>query len=47
VEIAMEPAVVNVRDSKNEAGPVLRFPVQDWAGFLAGVRSGEFDRPGS
>jgi hypothetical protein len=47
VEIAMEPAAVVVRDSKNETGPVLRFAIQDWTGFLAGVRSGEFDRPAS
>lgn len=32
-----------VRDSKNPAGPVLRFTTEIWAAFAAGVRAGEFD----
>jgi hypothetical protein len=45
VEVAIEAATVAVRDSKDVAGPVLRFAEAQWSGFLAGVRSGEFDRP--
>jgi hypothetical protein len=36
-------AGVMVRDSKEEAGPVLHFSYGEWRAFLAGVRSGEFD----
>jgi hypothetical protein len=43
VEIAVEPQAIAVRDSKDATGPVLRFATEDWAGFLAGVRAGEFD----
>jgi hypothetical protein len=45
--MAVEPGTVVVRDSKDVAGPALRFVPADWDGFLAGIRSGEFDRPGS
>jgi hypothetical protein len=38
---------VYVRDSKDASGPVLRFAASDWADFVAGVRDGEFDRPGA
>ena len=44
VEVATAPAAVLVRDSKDVAGPVLAFGEPAWAGFIAGVRSGEFDR---
>jgi len=47
VEIANVPAAVLVRDSKDVDGPVLAFAQTDWAGFIAGVRDGEFDRPGA
>lgn len=47
VEVAVQPEAVLVRDSKNTAGPVLRFGAAGWTGFIAAVRSGEFDRPGS
>ncbi len=43
VEIAVDQRSVAVRDSKDAAGPVLRFGADDWAGFLSGVRAGEFD----
>ncbi|MDI6098312.1 DUF397 domain-containing protein [Actinoplanes sp. NEAU-A12] len=46
VEVAEAPATVLVRDSKDVTGPVLRFGNGDWTGFIAGVRAGEFDRPG-
>ena len=45
VEIAETPAAILVRDSKDAAGPVLRFAPPGWQGFIAGVRNGEFDRP--
>jgi predicted secreted Zn-dependent protease len=45
VEIAETPAVILVRDSKDMAGPVLRFDTSGWRHFVAGVRDGEFDRP--
>ena len=44
VEVAETPATVHVRDSKDVAGPVLRFAARDWARFIDGVRNGEFDR---
>ncbi len=34
-----------VRDSKDPAGPTLRFTLAEWAVFTTGVRDGEFDRP--
>jgi hypothetical protein len=46
VEVASVPAAVLVRDSKDAAGPVLSFGTPGWSGFIAGVRAGEFDRPG-
>jgi hypothetical protein len=45
VEIAETPAAILVRDSKDVAGPVLRFDNAGWRHFVAGVRDGEFDRP--
>ncbi|MFC7531364.1 DUF397 domain-containing protein [Actinoplanes sp. GCM10030250] len=47
VEVADVPAAVLVRDSKDATGPVLRFGTGDWTGFIAGIRAGEFDRPGA
>ena len=46
VEIQMpESDVVRVRDSKDPSGAVLTFTGYEWDAFLAGVMSGEFDRP--
>ncbi len=44
MEVASAAAAVFVRDSKDVAGPVLEFGTDGWAGFIAGVRGGEFDR---
>lgn len=45
VEVADNlPASVAVRDSKDPAGPVLRFARPGWAAFLAAIRDGELDR---
>jgi hypothetical protein len=34
---------VAVRDSKDPHGPVLRYTAEEWAAFLDGAKSGEFD----
>ena len=34
---------VTVRDSKDPDGPRLRFHVDEWRAFVAGVKAGEFD----
>ncbi|MGW0004175.1 DUF397 domain-containing protein [Nocardia grenadensis] len=36
--------LVGVRDSKNPTGPALIFTPGEWDAFLAGTKSGEFDR---
>ena len=44
VEVANLPGgAVGVRNSKDSAGPVLRFTPREWHAFLGGVRNGEFD----
>jgi hypothetical protein len=35
VEVAATPGTVHVRDSKNRAGPRLRFPSHGWTAFLS------------
>ena len=48
VEVASLPGgTIGVRNSKDAAGPVLRFTPQEWHAFLGGVRLGEFDRFGT
>ncbi|HET8662379.1 MAG TPA: DUF397 domain-containing protein [Micromonosporaceae bacterium] len=47
VEMAVGASVVSLRDSKNASGPLLTVSRTSWSSFLAGVRSGEFDVPGS
>nr|WP_120317292.1 DUF397 domain-containing protein [Catellatospora citrea] len=44
VEVAVTPAAVGVRDSKDQDGAVLAFTTDGWAAFLSGVKAGEFDR---
>jgi hypothetical protein len=36
---------VRVRDSKNQAGPVLAYTDHEWECFVAGAKAGEFDLP--
>lgn len=43
VEVADDVADWLVRDSKDPAGPVLRFTAAEWAAWLAGVKAGEFE----
>jgi hypothetical protein len=48
VEVAdLSAGQIGVRDSKDTAGPVLRFTPDEWHAFLGGVRNGEFDGFGS
>jgi hypothetical protein len=34
-----------LRHSQSPTGPILTFTEEEWAAFLGGVRSGEFDGP--
>jgi uncharacterized protein DUF397 len=44
VEVAQLPGrSVGVRDSRNPAGPVLRFTRDGWDTFLAGARRGKLE----
>lgn len=45
VEVAVDCAGVAVRDSKDPAGPMLRFSFAEWRAFLLGVHGGEFELP--
>ncbi|WP_322756205.1 DUF397 domain-containing protein [Frankia sp. Cas3] len=45
VDVAFAPGEVVVRDSKDPAGPVLRFSPREWEVFVRGVRNDEFDAP--
>lgn len=36
------PGLVPVRDSKDPHGPALVFPAAAWAGFISGVKAGDF-----
>ena len=47
VEVASLPeGGIGVRDSKDPAGPMLRFTPSEWQAFLGSARNGEFDRFG-
>lgn len=44
VEVADNlPAVVAVRDSKDQQGPALAFGAGQWVGFIDGIKGGTFD----
>ncbi|WP_327119796.1 DUF397 domain-containing protein [Nocardia sp. NBC_01730] len=46
VEVAfLGSGLVGVRDSKNPTGPALVFTPTEWDSFVAGIASGELDRP--
>lgn len=34
---------VDVRNSKDASGPVVRFTQDEWTAFVAGVKNGEFE----
>jgi hypothetical protein len=40
VEVAPVREGTAVRDSKDPAGPVLRFPADSWRAFIGAVKSG-------
>ncbi|MEU7619406.1 DUF397 domain-containing protein [Micromonospora rifamycinica] len=41
VEVADNlPGVIGVRDSKDQAGPALRFPPTAWSAFVGDLRGG-------
>ncbi|WP_018252295.1 DUF397 domain-containing protein [Salinispora mooreana] len=44
VEVAPLPATVALRDSKDQAGPVLLFDRGEWRNFLAATKEGRLDR---
>ena len=43
VEVASLSDGIAVRDSKDPAGPALRFTVAEWSAFTTGIHAGEFD----
>lgn len=43
VEVAQLGTCVAARDSKDPAGPALRFAAGAWTAFIASVANGEFD----
>jgi uncharacterized protein DUF397 len=43
VELRRSGAMIEVRDSKDPAGPVLRFTTAEFAAWLDGATKGEFD----
>ncbi|MEX0918987.1 MAG: DUF397 domain-containing protein [Candidatus Paceibacterota bacterium] len=45
VEVSIGKDLVVVRDSKNQAGPVLNFNHDEWRAFVQGVKNDEFDLP--
>lgn len=43
VEVRRNGGAVEVRDSKDPDGPLLRFTTAEFAAWLDGARKGEFD----
>ncbi|WFE25356.1 DUF397 domain-containing protein [Solwaraspora sp. WMMD791] len=43
VEVASPNRAVLVRDSKDQAGPILSFTADTWTGFVRGIKVGQFD----
>lgn len=43
VEVALLDGGVGVRDSKDQAGPVLKFTRAEWDAFITSAKDGEFD----
>jgi hypothetical protein len=43
VEVRRRAGQIEVRDSKDRSGPVLRFTGHEWDAFLDGARNAEFD----
>lgn len=45
-EVASAAGSIVVRDSKDPASLVLRYPAQSWHSFLGAARAGDFDVTG-
>jgi predicted ThiF/HesA family dinucleotide-utilizing enzyme len=43
VGVGIDQDEVRVVDTKSDDGPALRFTLDEWAAFVAGVKAGEFD----
>jgi hypothetical protein len=43
VEMRRHAGAIEVRDSKDPDGPVLRYTSAEWAAWLDGAKKGEFD----
>lgn len=43
VEVRHRGDAIDVRDSKDQNGPVLTFTPAEWAAFVGGVKDCEFD----
>ncbi|OLB78417.1 MAG: DUF397 domain-containing protein [Actinobacteria bacterium 13_2_20CM_2_71_6] len=43
VEVRCHAEAIQVRDSKDPTGPVLRFTRLEWEAFIGGAKDGEFD----
>jgi len=43
VEVRRHGDAIEVRDSKDRSGPVLRFTSAEWDAFADGMRNAEFD----
>ncbi len=43
VEVRRHEQAIQVRDSKDPSGPILRFTSAEWEAFVGGVHEGEFD----
>lgn len=43
VEVRQRDGAIQVRDSKDPAGPILRFTAKEWDAFVNGTKDGEFD----
>ncbi|PWI18081.1 DUF397 domain-containing protein [Streptomyces sp. Act143] len=43
VEIAAEPSIVRIRDSKNAGGSQLAFPSSAWTSFISHTASGSIN----
>lgn len=43
VEVRRHDEMIEVRDTKDREGPVLRFTAAEWDAFLDGAKGSEFD----
>ncbi len=43
VEVRRVDDAIEVRDTKDRSGPILRFTGDEWLAFIDGAKDGEFD----